>query len=385
MRSRRLSPLRLAALLGCLATAPLAAAPTICDGTSALTLLGMDTAAGRMLFSLPPLAGHGGPWIVELDAAGRTARAWGDPPKGLQAGSVGPGPVLAALPCGTSCLQPVRFRDGTWEPLGDPITMPQAATASATYDHGGTPWFVLHGATQGDGQVKAWAFHLEGSEWKPRGALTVSAVGQPQVLPAPQRRDGVLTGSGLFSASGPPESWVVGLPSLPPARRGQVLALTGSAAFYVSADGVVYLSSDGGRSWRRSVWTPWGNTDTAGIWRQGSDYGVDLPTGDYRGTLRLVWFDRRVAAEEKVVLTRLGTGGDWVRLAEAPAEVHTKSGDRLPVAHVLVPSGDAWLLLSGCAATAEGSGLVLRQFDGKSVSAPRFVPIAAAGGAKPRG
>ena len=38
-------------------------------------------------------------------------------------------------------------------------------------------------------------------------------------------------------------------------------------------------------------------------------------------------------------------------------------------------SADTWLLLTGCAATAQGSGLVLRVFDGKGVSEARFVPL----------
>ena len=53
----------------------------------------------------------------------------------------------------------------------------------------------------------------------------------------------------------------------------------------------------------------------------------------------------------------------------------TKSGERLPVTQILVPKGDTWILLTGCAATAQGSGLVLRVFDGKSVSEAKFVPM----------
>ena len=203
----------------------------------------------------------------------------------------------------------------------------------------------------------------------------VTAVGEPQALPAPQRKDGVLTGTGLFSASGPPEAWVVGLPSLPAARRGQLVALTGRSAAYVSGDGVVYLSDDSGKAWRRSTWTPWGAKDTVGIWRQGTDYWVDLPSGDHRSALRLAWFDRRRPSDEVLVLTRLGTAGEWLRLTESPAEVKTKNDEHLPVTQVLVPQGDTWLLLSGCAATAEGSGLVLRVFDGKAMSAAKFLAL----------
>lgn len=357
---------------------PAAAAPPICDGSTALTLIGMDTASGRTLFSVPPVADGQPGWIVELDGDGREARAWPDDPKGRYSGSVGPGPVLAVVPCGPSCIQPVRWNAGTWEPLGDSLSAPTASTASPTYDQTGAPWFLLHGVSGTAGQEQAWAFRYEGRDWRSRGSMIVAAVGQPSALPAPQRKDGVLTGTGLFSASGPPETWVTGLPGIKVERRGQLIALTGTSAAYVSGDGVVYLSGDSGKTWRRSTWTPWGIQDVVGSWRQGKDYWVDFPFGDHRGALRLVWYDHRVA-DEKIVLSRLTQSGDWLKLTEIPGEVKTKSGEKLGITQILVSKGDDWLLLSGCAATAQGSGLVLRVFDGKTMSEPRFVPLKAVG------
>jgi len=355
-------------------TLPAAAAPPICDGSTALTLIGMDTASGRALFSVPPLRDGQPGWIVELDGDGREARAWPDDPKGRYGGSVGPGPVVATIPCGPSCIQPVRWSAGTWEPLGDSLSAPTASTADPTYDQTGAPWFLLHGVSGTAGQEQAWAFRYEGRDWRNRGSMIVAAVGQPPALPAPQRKDGVLTGTGLFSASGPPETWVTGLPGIKVERRGQLIALTGTSAAYVSGDGVVYLSGDSGKTWRRSTWTPWGTQGTVGIWRQGKDYWVDFPFGDHRGTLRLVWYDHRVA-EEKVVLSRLTPSGDWLKLIEIPGEVKTRNGEKLGITQILVPKGDTWILLTGCAATAQGSGLVLRVFDGKAMSEPRFVAL----------
>ncbi|HEY4593075.1 MAG TPA: hypothetical protein VIJ61_11750, partial [Thermoanaerobaculia bacterium] len=108
MRSRPLllSAALLALTLGAL---PAAAAPPICDGSTSLTLIGMDTASGRTLFAMPPLADGQSSWIVELDGDGREAHVWPDNPKGRYGGSVGPGPVVAATPCGPSCIQPVRW------------------------------------------------------------------------------------------------------------------------------------------------------------------------------------------------------------------------------------------------------------------------------------
>ncbi len=267
----------------------------ICDAATALTPVGLDTASGRVLLAVPPLGAgskaRGDGWLVELAPGAESARAWRDPAaqlRGRFGGSVGPGPVLALRPCGDSCLQPVRWQAGAWTPLGESLPLPSVSTAGLTYDLTGAPWIVIHRAAEREaaGQVKAWAFRLEGREWVPKGHLTVAAVGDLQAMPAPQRKDGVLSGTGLFAASGAPETWVAGLPSLPPAKQGQLIALGGGFAGYLSADGAIYLSGDTGKTWRRSTWTPWG-TGTTGIWRQGNDFWVDLPLGDRQGRLQL--------------------------------------------------------------------------------------------------
>jgi hypothetical protein len=370
-----------------------APAAAICDSTAALTVIGMDTESGMVLFAVGGPGGGAGSWLVGLDAGAAAAagsagtasdvapvsapraRAWPERQTSRFGGSVGPGPVVALQPCGADCLQAVRFEHGEWQPLGEPVTVPSAGTATAAYDATGAPWLVALTAASQEGLVQAFSFRYEGREWKSRGGLAVTAVSQPQAVPAPGQRDGVVTGTGLFSASGPPTTWVLGLPGVPPARRGQLLALPGAGAAYLSSDGVAYLSADSGKTWRRSTWTPWGGGDTTGMWRQGIDYGIDLPFGDHRGELRLVWFDRRSAAAERVVLTRLGPGGAWTELAAAPTDVTTRNGDHLPVSQVLLPRGDSWILLSGCAATATGSGLVLRTFEKNQLSEPRFIPI----------
>lgn len=359
-----------------LAGPALAASPAICDGSSVVTLFGLDTSTGHMLFSVPPRGEQGKPWLVEVDAMGTEARAWPDPPKGLFGGSTGPGQVMAVVPCaGPGCLQPMQWTGEAWQPLGESLAIPAAANITLTYDMTGTPWAIAHGKANPDGYVQTWAFRLNGREWESRGSQPVTALGSPAALPAPQRKDGVITGTGLFSASGRPEAWVAGLPSLPRERQGQIVAVTGTSSAYLSADGVVYLSDDSGKSWRRSLWNPWGLSSTAGIWRQGSDYWVDLPFGDHRGALRLVWFDRRRANDEMLILTRLAPSGDWVRLAEGRSEVRTKSAENLVLSQVAVPQADRWFLLSGCAATAEGSGFVVRVYDGTSLSAAKFLPL----------
>ncbi len=356
------------------------AAPLLCDSGSALTPIGVDTAAGRVLLAIPALAGgskEGGTrraWIAELSPGGDAVPVYPDAGSAHFGGSVGPGPVIALASCGATCLQPVRWEGGAFRPLGEPIVVPAAVTGGATYDLQGNAWVVLHGKGAKPGETTAWAYRLDGREWKRAGGLEVAAVGDLPAVPAPQRKDGVVSGTGLFSSSGPAETWAGGLPDLPPARQGQVIALGGGSAAYLSADGAIYLSPDGGKRWRRSVWTPWG-ADTTGIWRQGKDFWVDLPVGDRRGPLQLAWFDRRQPNDEKIFLTRLSPTGEWSSLADSPSAVRSKNGERLPVNQVLTPTPETWVLLSGCAATAGGSGLVLRTYEHGAMTAPRFVPF----------
>ena len=66
-------------------------------------------------------------------------------------------------------------------------------------------------------------------------------------------------------------------------------------------------------------------------------------------------------------------------VATTAATVTTKSGEKLPVTLLLLPRPDTWILLSGCAHSAEGSGLVLKVMKNGEVSPPRFVPIRAKG------
>src|SRR5262249_54462860 len=109
--------------------------------------------------------------------------------------------------------------------------------------------------------------------------------------------------------------------------------------------------------------------------RQGKDYWIDLPLGDRRGLLELAWFDRRIADQESIFLTRLTPSGEWKVLTQTKSEIRTKNDDKLAVSHVLAPREGALVLLSGCAATAQGSGLVVRSYEKGALSEARFVPI----------
>ena len=45
------------------------------------------------------------------------------------------------------------------------------------------------------------------------------------------------------------------------------------------------------------------------------------------------------------------------------------------LSQIVVPQADSWFLLSGCAATADGSGLVVRTFDRNGLSGSKLVPL----------
>lgn len=348
----------------------------LCDANSALTPVGVDTSQGRILLAAPA-RGEGRGAIVEWTLGAPAASAYADPGGGWFGGSVGPGEVLAARPCGAGCVQPVRWEQGTWQPLGEPVAVPGQVTVGATWDLAGAPWLVVQGPAPEarPGELRAWAFRREGKEWRDRGHLNVAAVGELQAVPDPEAKDAILSGTGRFSAQGPPRTWTQALPAVREDQQGQVVALGGDQAAYLGANGAVYLSADAGKTWRRSTWTPWG-TGTAGLWRQGSDFWVDLPLGDRRGPLLLAWFDRRIANEEKILLTRYNANGSAVSLAEDKSDVTTRN-DRLPLSHLISPQPGTWLLLSGCVHTAGGSGLVVRTFQNGTLSAARIVPIQA--------
>lgn len=351
-----------------------------CSQATSLVLLGMDTSEGRLLFRAAggPAGDRG--WLVELaaDAAGARVHSAGDgTPYG---GSIGPGPVFAFSDCGPTCLQAVRWNGGEWEPFGERMTAPQAATVHATYDASGVPWAVLMAVESHAEGATAWAYRLDGREWQAAGSHHVLAAGSAEAVPDPGHAGAVLSGTGRFAPGAAPAAWLAALPRLPAERSG-VLVPAPPGAAYVSSDGELFLSADGA-SWVRTRWTPWGRMPTR-IWTPGRDFVVDLPASDHRQAVSVVWFDRRRAGEERLVLTEWSPANDWRVLADLAPQVTTSNGDALDYADFFVVTPGRWLLTTGCVHTANGSGLVVRTYGPEGLSAPRFVPIVAAEAARP--
>jgi hypothetical protein len=358
-----LAPARLLALALGLAPAAASAAP-VCEATTPLTLVGLDTAAGAALFWLPPTAGAATGWMLELPLGEGRARAAaeraGNPRSGL---SIGPGPVLAGLGCGRNCLQPAVWSGGRWQPVGEPLPIAAGTTLHATYDRSRTPWLVQHEAAAGEGGVRATAYRLTGAEWLSQGSVRVSEFGYPAALPVPDRDDAVVSGTGLFAAGEPPGYWLHGLPERPPGRRGEITPLGGAAAAYVASDGAVYLTADRGRTWKRSLWHPWG-TGVVQAARAGDDFWVESPVGGRTSPFLLAWFDRRVPGRPALHLSVRERDGAWRTLATLPGSEDDDPGAEFQ--HLLVDDAGAWTLVAGCAPRGAEVGLrVLRYAGGR--------------------
>ena len=62
---------------------------------------------------------------------------------------MGPGPVLAAAPCGEILPAAGALAARVaWEPVGEPLRTPAATTLTSTYDLSGAAWFLVQFADQ---------------------------------------------------------------------------------------------------------------------------------------------------------------------------------------------------------------------------------------------
>ncbi|MFP3940593.1 MAG: hypothetical protein ACLF0P_09830, partial [Thermoanaerobaculia bacterium] len=350
-----LIPLTLVVLAGAGAPAPGAEGPACGRGTG-VHLVGLDTASGKALLSVPGreegsylvawTPGEGGARPVrEAEGAGRFG------------GSVGPGPVFAFRRCGAECLQPLRRDGGSWRPLGEPLTVPAGTTAHGTYDRSGAAWVVVHAAGTERGTREAWAFRRTGPDWRPAGRLQVTAVGAPGALPAPWLEDGIVSGTGLFRAGAPPELWVDGLPSGAGEPGARLVPLGEAAAAVLVPAGRVFRTADRGATWRRTAWTPW-TSGAAEPWTPGRDFTLDLATGAVGEALPVIWFDRRLPGRETLVYTEMSAAGRWREVARGPGRIPTSAGEDLFADSVLRTADGRWSTLFGCVRSAGSPRLV---------------------------
>lgn len=352
---------------------PAGAALPRCDSSTPLTLVGLDTRERRALFSPPPSGDAG--WIIELDLESETATAWPDSAAdGRFGGSTGPGPVIAASRCGDRCLQPVVFRAGRWERLGEPLLASTTMTYHATWDRRGTPWIVLHTWADTAGTA-AKAYRLDGSDWRSEGGMSVHAVGSPGVYPAPEGEDGVVSGDGQFVAGKAPRRWLTGLPAVAGADPGELVWAGGGTAAHVGADGALRWTADGGRRWEELRWQPWSGGEGDLAWRRGRDYWIELPEGDRTSPPVAVWNDQRIPTKARLFLAQREPKGNWRLLLETPQGLLTEGGDRLPYNHIFRFAADRWVFVTGCVSRREGPAIAIRPVAGTRLQAPVLVPV----------
>jgi hypothetical protein len=372
---------RFVAVCGLLASAaaPLHAAFR-CDSNTALTPIGVDTQAQHVLFALPPRSGAAGPerWVLDVDLARGVARAslpvTGESGEAPFAGSTGPGPVLAAVRCGAKCLQVVRFRDGAWHRLGEPLLASDASTVHLTWDRAGAAWAVLH-AIDKSGGVAATAYRLDGADWASKGAALVRAVGNPGAAPAPAGEQGITSGDVVFASAGKPRRFVSALPKLVGAASGQLVWLGGGSAVHLGSDGLLRTTADGGTSWQAVHWQPMTPGQGALAFRPGVDYWIELPDGERTAPLAAVWNDRRSAEGQLFFAVQDAAAGPWRVEVTTPQGILTKAGERLPYNHVFRFAGDRWALVTGCVARQDGADLAIRRVADGKLGPPELLRI----------
>ena len=336
--------LALAAALA--AISPTASAAPICARNPVLTLLATDTHDQESLFALSSDGDEGGSRLLVLNSRSERARLFSDSLAGLRSGgSHGPGAFLSTTSCGDDCFQPVQWQAGGWAPLGEPVGFSEASTVHMTYDSGGTPWLVFHRLADRPGATAAAAFRLEKQRWISRGRLYVQAVGAPGASPDPAADDAVLSGSGRFSASARPNYWLPALPTLPGSSGGQVVALD-DAVVYLSFDGRLLMSSDGGNRWRKNTWAPWAARKAPEPWQAAEDYRLDLPAAPHADSLMTVWYDQRRRELPFLHLTTWHSSNGWKKAAV----IDLASTLGRQIEHVLATSAGKWLLVGRCQA-----------------------------------
>jgi hypothetical protein len=350
------------------------AAPLRCDSNTALTLIGLDTKARRALFAPPPAADGSG-WMFEVDLANETATAWPDAePTSRFGGSTGPGPVIASSRCGDRCIQPVVFRRGGWERLGEPLLASGTMTVHSTWDRAGTPWVVLH-ALGSEAGVAAKAYRLSAGDWVSEGGLSVRGVGSPGAYPAPVGEEGIVTGDGLFQAGRPPRRWLEALPPVAGAEPGELIWSGGGQVVHVGADGAVRSSVDGGKRWEELRWQPWSGGEGDLAWRRGRDWWIELPEGERGAPPVAVWNDRRLATRLRLFLAQREPSGAWRLLLETPQGLLTEGGERLPYNHLFRFAADRWVLVTGCISRRDGVAIALRSVHGTQLQPPNLVAV----------
>ncbi|MEZ5331414.1 MAG: hypothetical protein R2991_05050 [Thermoanaerobaculia bacterium] len=370
---RRLPPLLVAATLVAGPATRLPAAPLalrdVCDETTELDLIGVDTAARTALLALPSRQEGIPAWLLEVGPA--EAALYPDlHPAGRCGGSAGPGPVLAFERCGGACVQAAAWTHGEWRPAGPPFDTGGGAILHAARDGAGNAWIVQHFQGSEEHTRRVVAARLEGESWREAGTLEVSGAGNPPAVADPDDPEALLSGSGRFALGRAPAHWVT-MPPLPADSLGSLVPLGGGHAAFLTADSRLLVTRDGGGRWFEQQWTPWSAGAGVTRWDRGKDYWLDLPTGAVAGGLSVLWFDDRPGSEPALWLTA-GEGPTGLVAAAVPRA--PRAGAE-PIEEAIRWAGDTWMLLGGCRHDERTAYVLVRSPDGRSTGAWERVPL----------
>ncbi len=354
-------------LLALAAAASGALEARICEPAGVLTHLGTDSADRRLLFSIHSGASGTDPWLVQLRLESLGATLHPDALRGDRLGAFdGPGPFLSAFACGERCYQPLEWRGGGWQPLGDAVTAVRSGTVHLTRDRGGRGWLTVHAATDRPGVVEVEAWSEAAGSWQARGRLLVQAVGNPGARPDPQLDGAIVVGTGRFDREREPSYWLESLPRIPESAGGQLVG-GGREALYLTHESVPFVSLDAGRTWRRVPWRPAG---TDGL--RAPELWSDLPLSLYRGVPSLVWFvDRRGTARDVRLTRRLRSEG-WVE----DGAIDRGPSAPMPLEHLIDLGRGRWLALGPCTDGDAGPGISVVEVDGGRSAPVRWIPFA---------
>lgn len=365
----------LLALLPVLAPRTADARSPICGPETHLTLMGADLRRGRILLS-PVDSGEGDrPWI-DLDLRSETALAVRVPDRASlpRGGSVASGFVVAARSCGASCLQLVRWRDGSWRGLGDPLAVDATGSlVETTYDGAGIPWLMLREQGSSPGTSEVTAYRIEGRRWKLQGQGEARITGSPFASPWPGPSRAVVAGDLRFAIGREPVRWLRPLPPGTRAGESQVFVLPDDRPLLLTGSGDLYLGREAESGWLPVRWRPWEGTASPGSGRLRVEILPASGRGEERAT---VWVDDRDPDDGRVHLVVWSSRRGWKPLLELPDGIRTTGGRELPYRQILRLDDGRWILVVGCVGVSGGgSGLAYLVFDGDSLDEPRVIPI----------
>lgn len=370
---RRAACVVAAALLPVVATvasaAPLALRD-VCDESTELTLVGVDTDSRTVLLSMPSRQEAIPGWLLELGEAHASLHPEADATARF-GGSSGPGPVLVLQRCGPACVQPAEWSRGRWRRVGGPFETAAGALLHTARDGSGTPWIVQQLPGSRAAGRRTLVSRLQENRWVEAGSLDATGAGSPAAVPDPDDQEALISGSVRFAVGRRPERWLRLVPDLGEGVHGILVPLSGGWAAYLASDSRLLLTRDEGGHWHEQRWTPWPGQDGVIRWGRGEHFWIDLPSGTASGPLSLLWFDDRPGHDPALWLSG-GTAPDELVVSTVP---RSPGPDGPSIEQAIHWGGGDWSLLAGCRRDERTAYVLVRTPRGADAGAWRRLPL----------